>query len=628
MNGSSSLYSEKSEGGVSRNRYPQPNSDNYLLTDVRSALEQQQKAQAGSSSASSRRQSRNPFGPESLSDEEGGDGSDSDDDIIWELERLVGEDPDEVLEGDERTKRRSSRLGARGLRSSEAYYEITEQVTELVTETQTVEHYNLSDPQQRLSSQGAASRSSQPSSSLSTNLQKAVLLEDEWVEVENAVSPATDADGQPSEFTSSSPMQLIASSPNGSVENPTVASAAFQDALDHPQQNSARVQVILKTTIKKLLEKKRVVKRVHPELPGRSSQKQDPRSVSWDEEEAEEVEDMMGGAETSSESFPGLPRSIAAPPSLALHAVNAHAPPPAAGSSPNPPGSPKFRSTTSPLRPSYIPRSAFKEDDGVRADGKKHGSFSRAISKAKSSFSGKSSPPSSQASTPTKTSPRAIPSAARNLGASAGPSRSSSSLPTREASLHPTRSSSPVRTTARHPLFVPPSSDSASSDSSPSVHQLHSAPPISSASTARTKPSQRPSSPDNSSPHPDGSSRHRVPPKSAANPKRKAPRARQPSTTTSTRSVFTQQSQFQTTTQAGPSSDESHLNGLFPRDHLVKNIHKFCRYSSAAYGQNFLRILGLGATEFMFPTTGRHHANSWGESRRISSPSSVCAGTH
>lgn len=50
---------------------------------------------------------------------------------------------------------------------------------------------------------------------------------------------------------------------------------------------------------------------------------------------------------------------------------------------------------------------------------------------------------------------------------------------------------------------------------------------------------------------------------------------------------------------------------LFPHEPLIKNIYRFMRYSSAAYGQNFLRIFGLGNADFNFPTTGRHHANSW-----------------
>jgi hypothetical protein len=50
---------------------------------------------------------------------------------------------------------------------------------------------------------------------------------------------------------------------------------------------------------------------------------------------------------------------------------------------------------------------------------------------------------------------------------------------------------------------------------------------------------------------------------------------------------------------------------LFPHDSLLSNIHRFMRCSSAAYGQNFLRIFGMGTTEFTFPSTGKHHANTW-----------------
>jgi len=50
---------------------------------------------------------------------------------------------------------------------------------------------------------------------------------------------------------------------------------------------------------------------------------------------------------------------------------------------------------------------------------------------------------------------------------------------------------------------------------------------------------------------------------------------------------------------------------LFPHDSLINNIHRFMKYSSAAYGQSFLRILGLGDSSFNFPSTGRHHSNAW-----------------
>ncbi|EIW67297.1 hypothetical protein TREMEDRAFT_64544 [Tremella mesenterica DSM 1558] len=48
--------------------------------------------------------------------------------------------------------------------------------------------------------------------------------------------------------------------------------------------------------------------------------------------------------------------------------------------------------------------------------------------------------------------------------------------------------------------------------------------------------------------------------------------------------------------------------GLYPHDSLIRNIHRFMRYSTAAYGQNFMRIFKLGT--YSFKTTTRHHANA------------------
>jgi hypothetical protein len=59
---------------------------------------------------------------------------------------------------------------------------------------------------------------------------------------------------------------------------------------------------------------------------------------------------------------------------------------------------------------------------------------------------------------------------------------------------------------------------------------------------------------------------------------------------------------------------------LFPHEGLIRNIHRFCRYASAAYGQNFLRILGMGNADLHFPTTGRHHANSWAFAQHTNIP--------
>ncbi|OBT85808.1 hypothetical protein VE02_06033 [Pseudogymnoascus sp. 03VT05] len=36
--------------------------------------------------------------------------------------------------------------------------------------------------------------------------------------------------------------------------------------------------------------------------------------------------------------------------------------------------------------------------------------------------------------------------------------------------------------------------------------------------------------------------------------------------------------------------------GLFPRNHLVRNISRFARFASASYGSNFMRLMGISAT--------------------------------
>lgn len=49
--------------------------------------------------------------------------------------------------------------------------------------------------------------------------------------------------------------------------------------------------------------------------------------------------------------------------------------------------------------------------------------------------------------------------------------------------------------------------------------------------------------------------------------------------------------------------------GCFPRDHLVRNIARFMRYASAAYGESFMRILGIGNIPKILPTSYHHHSN-------------------
>ncbi|CDH59607.1 sn1-specific diacylglycerol lipase alpha [Lichtheimia corymbifera JMRC:FSU:9682] len=47
----------------------------------------------------------------------------------------------------------------------------------------------------------------------------------------------------------------------------------------------------------------------------------------------------------------------------------------------------------------------------------------------------------------------------------------------------------------------------------------------------------------------------------------------------------------------------------FPRDHLLRNIERFSRYASAAYGESFMRILRIGDIPSELPHSAQHHAN-------------------
>lgn len=56
---------------------------------------------------------------------------------------------------------------------------------------------------------------------------------------------------------------------------------------------------------------------------------------------------------------------------------------------------------------------------------------------------------------------------------------------------------------------------------------------------------------------------------------------------------------------------ESHIphpSAVFPSAHLCNNFAKYMRFAAASYGQNFMRFLGLGKTDHVFPSTPTHHA--------------------
>ncbi|PRQ70086.1 hypothetical protein AAT19DRAFT_11739 [Rhodotorula toruloides] len=78
-----------------------------------------------------------------------------------------------------------------------------------------------------------------------------------------------------------------------------------------------------------------------------------------------------------------------------------------------------------------------------------------------------------------------------------------------------------------------------------------------------------------------------------------------------TTSVQTMRSTLTTTcrTESMPTGEPEPKSGNFPHQHLVSNLQHFARYSSAAYGQSFLRILGIAKHEFKFPHTEIHANN-------------------
>lgn len=47
----------------------------------------------------------------------------------------------------------------------------------------------------------------------------------------------------------------------------------------------------------------------------------------------------------------------------------------------------------------------------------------------------------------------------------------------------------------------------------------------------------------------------------------------------------------------------------FPRKHIITNIAHFMRYASAAYGESFMRILGIGDIPSVLPYSHHHHPN-------------------
>ena len=89
---------------------------------------------------------------------------------------------------------------------------------------------------------------------------------------------------------------------------------------------------------------------------------------------------------------------------------------------------------------------------------------------------------------------------------------------------------------------------------------------------------------------------------------------------TSLRSFVSNRRETHTTTNTATADVRRFAIDQFPRQHFVKNLHTFMRYSSAAYGQNFMRIFGIGGAEYLFADTSRHHSNVWNFAHHVGVP--------
>lgn len=63
------------------------------------------------------------------------------------------------------------------------------------------------------------------------------------------------------------------------------------------------------------------------------------------------------------------------------------------------------------------------------------------------------------------------------------------------------------------------------------------------------------------------------------------------STSTPSRSIFQDSMAIQSLARDG------FIEGMFPRDHLVRNVTRFIRFASASYGSHFLRIMGISSSQ-------------------------------
>ncbi|KAK4689511.1 hypothetical protein P7C73_g601, partial [Tremellales sp. Uapishka_1] len=456
---------------------------------------------------------------------------------LWELEDLVGESGEEMYDGPPDEEARKKRLK----RIRDDMFEITDELSESTIVTQllerisadgkrstspwqmkrrsaplpdiSVETLDSEEPEIRISTTSNTPRRGSRSSSMSMD------EENDWVEVDQLLDDEMGGEDAKS----------IPSAPNGTN---SVATMSYRDALDHPQQNAERIQLVLKTITQKLLSRKRTIRRLReddnvsstrPVSRGASlTPRPSVRGIEWDEDEGAENDSVNTLTSSSTRS----------------------APPPSIASSSSSYTTPKGKSTRSP-RDSASPPSAFGPSKSPSPS--QQSGISQALTRARSAFK----PRSKSRHTPSSSRPPS-------------PRHSKNPVPSKSRPATPT----PALLTKTPP---------------PSPHS----------------PTQA----------------YQVPPNTQRGPER----LRRPSV--SHQSVHTSQSRLHAASaQLLPERGDASSENLFPHEGLVRNIHRFMRYSSAAYGQNFLRILGLGNSDFNFPSTGKHHANSWAFAQHTNIP--------
>ncbi|KAK9461066.1 uncharacterized protein V1516DRAFT_691056 [Lipomyces oligophaga] len=75
----------------------------------------------------------------------------------------------------------------------------------------------------------------------------------------------------------------------------------------------------------------------------------------------------------------------------------------------------------------------------------------------------------------------------------------------------------------------------------------------------------------------------------------------------SSTSMYTFKSTQSQTSLVLDATEEEQIQS-FPPGHICHNMARYMRFASASYGQSFLRLLGLGLTDKMFPTNDDHHS--------------------